>query len=460
MNDDNDTTKQPSPEALKRVGAAERFPDLMPGVLFVTCPGGCSLRVEACRQVCEQSHLDRSIDNPHLECRRCAVGLALWSGIEQDNDEPLATQPDTRNLCPRCSRTANRLIAPNKPGSTLCVSCWNREREASTGANARGRVSRTPPFVSPFLIGIGKGWQVWHGTHQGEVLIRAMRANPGARFHDRRPGPVAATRRDGFVYYCPEHREPLRWNGGDGHAGEVELACPRCQPWAAHLSVAPVSQVLTIQTASDAAHQYRNATLPDNAVWTASVCADCKAAPLVISKAPVKGKPRREIVVSCPSCGSSASARPGGRTWTDEYIVVPEFAQNEKRSLAKIPVVLPQKERAQKERAQPLKRPGTGRSPGRPRKRIPLRIERVPESRFNRLTLSILGAIGRWEYINKILSTISPERGDAATLIALADHIRTNIPERETYDRTHPPYPDHQAPQPHGLRSTGKGREI
>ncbi|HFE7065079.1 TPA: hypothetical protein ACF98W_004576 [Salmonella enterica subsp. enterica serovar Newport] len=428
MNDDNDTTEatQPNPAALERVGATEKFPEQLPGVLFVTCPGGCSLRVEACRKIYEQSHLDRTIDNPHLECRRCAVGLALWSGIEQDNDEPLATQPDTRNLCPRCSRTANRLIAPNKPGSTLCVSCWNREREASTGANARGRVSRTPPFVSPFLIGIGKGWQVWHGTHQGEALVRAMRANPGARFHDRRPGPVAATRRDGFVYYCPEHREPLRWNGGDGHAGEVELACPRCQPWAAPLSVAPAFQTVSFQTPQDAAHQYRNATLPDNAVWTASVCAKCRTAPLVISKAPVKGKPRREIVVSCPSCEASASAKPGGRTWTDEHIVVPEFAQNETRSLAKIPVILPQREQPQL-----LKRPGTGRGPGRPRKRIPLTLDRVPESRFNRLALSVLAAVGRWDYINDIIRRIDRDRGDAATLIALADHIRTNRPERD-----------------------------
>ena len=228
------------------------------------------------------------------------------------------------------------------------------------------------------------------------------------------------------MYYCHEHREPLRWNGGDGHAGEVELACPRCQPWAAPLSVAPTFQTVSFQTPHDAAHQYRNATLPDNAVWTASVCSDCKAAPLVISKAPVKGKPRREIVVSCPSCDSSASARPGGRTWTDEHIAVPEFTQNETRSLAKIPVILPQREQPQL-----LKRPGTGRGPGRPRKRIPLTLDRVPESRFNRLTLSVLAAVGRWDYINDIIRRIDRDRGDAATLIALADHIQTNRPERD-----------------------------
>ncbi|MDC0736376.1 hypothetical protein POI20_27435, partial [Phytobacter diazotrophicus] len=178
MDDDNDTMNQPPAEALRRVGAAERY-DLMPGVLFVTCPGGCSLRVEACRQVYQRSHEDKSIDNPHLECRRCPIGLALWVGTEQTPDAPLTTPADTRKLCPRCSRKDNRLIAPNKPGSSLCVSCWNREREATIGANARGRASRTPPFVSPFLIGIGDGWQVWYGIHQGEALIRAMRANPG-----------------------------------------------------------------------------------------------------------------------------------------------------------------------------------------------------------------------------------------------------------------------------------------
>ena len=85
----------------------------------------------------------------------------------------------------------------------------------------------------------------------------------------------------------------------------------------------------------------------------------------------------------------------------------------------------------QRERAQPLKRPGTGRSPGRPRKRIPLALERVPESRFNRLTLSVLAAVGRWDYINDIIRRIDRDRGDAATLIALADHIQTNRPERD-----------------------------
>lgn len=421
MNDDNDTNEstQPSTEALKCVGAAERFPDIMPGVLFVTCPGGCCLRVDACRQVYQQSHEDKSIDNPHLECRRCVTGLVLWSGIEQDNDAPPVALPDTRNLCPRCSRTANRLISPNNPGASLCVSCWNRERETRKGANARGRANRTPPFVSSFLIGIGDGWQVWHGIHQGEAIIRAMRANPGAQFHDRRPGPVATTRRDGFVYYCPEHREPLRWDGGDGHNGQVTIACPRCQPWAASLSVAPVGQVLTIQTASDAAHQYRNAALPDNAVWTASVCAKCRTSPLVIGKAPVKGKRRRTITVTCPACGDSATEKPGGTTWTDEDIRVPEYVQNEIRGLSAIPVVLPQREQG----SRPAQR--------RTRKRSALTLDRVPESRFNRLTLSVLAAVGRWDYINDIIRRIDRGRGDADTLIALADHIRTNRPERD-----------------------------
>lgn len=414
MNDDNDTNEstQPNPAALERVGATEKFPEQLPGVLFVTCPGGCSLRVEACRKIYEQSHLDRTIDNPHLECRRCPIGLALWVGTEQTPDAPLTTPADTRKLCPRCSRKDNRLIAPNKPGSSLCVSCWNREREATIGANARGRASRTPPFVSPFLIGIGDGWQVWYGIHQGEALARAMRANPGSRFHSRRPGPVAATP-DGFTYLCPEHSKPLRWDT-DEHQGVVSFACPSCTPTASALSVAPVMQPITIQTAQDAAYQYRNATLPDNAVWTASVCARCRTAPLIIGKAPVKGKPRRTITVTCPACGDSATDKPGGMTWTNENIQVPEYTQNETRSLAKIPVTMSQ-------RAQGI----------RPAQSHPLRIERVPESRFNRLTLSVLAAVGRWDYINDIIRRIERDRGDAATLIALADHIRTNRPERD-----------------------------
>ncbi|MCL0178630.1 hypothetical protein M2T33_28790, partial [Klebsiella pneumoniae] len=67
-------------------------------------------------------------------------------------------------------------------------------------------------------------------------------------------------------------------------------------------------------------------------------------------------------------------------TWTDENIQVPEYTQNETRSLAKIPVTMSQ-------RAQGI----------RPAQSHPLRIERVPESRFNRLTLSVLAAVGRWD---------------------------------------------------------------
>ncbi|MGQ6042759.1 hypothetical protein ACUNGT_25705, partial [Serratia sp. IR-2025] len=58
-------------------------------------------------------------------------------------------------------------------------------------------------------------------------------------------------------------------------------------------------------------------------------------------------------------------------------------------------------------------------------------LDRVPESRFNRLALSVLAAVGRWDYINDIIRRIDRNRGDAATLIALADHIRTNRPERD-----------------------------
>jgi hypothetical protein len=44
VNDDNDTNEstQPNPAALERVSATEKFPEQLPGVLFVTCPGGCS----------------------------------------------------------------------------------------------------------------------------------------------------------------------------------------------------------------------------------------------------------------------------------------------------------------------------------------------------------------------------------------------------------------------------------
>lgn len=87
MNDDNDTNEstQPNPAALERVSATEKFPEQLPGVLFVTCPGGCSLRVEACRQIYEQSHLDRTIENPTSS----ATGAPLASRFGSVPNSPL-----------------------------------------------------------------------------------------------------------------------------------------------------------------------------------------------------------------------------------------------------------------------------------------------------------------------------------------------------------------------------------
>ena len=63
-------------------------------------------------------------------CVVCPLG-ALNAGVEQS---PAAGAVESiRMICPRCERPAQRLIHDR-----LCVSCYNREREALIGKNAKG----------------------------------------------------------------------------------------------------------------------------------------------------------------------------------------------------------------------------------------------------------------------------------------------------------------------------------
>lgn len=60
----------------------------------------------------------------------CPIGAA---NAGQSMPSTAQATEDFRMMCPRCCRLSDRMI-----GKRLCVSCYNREREALIGKNAKG----------------------------------------------------------------------------------------------------------------------------------------------------------------------------------------------------------------------------------------------------------------------------------------------------------------------------------
>ncbi len=65
-----------------------------------------------------------------IACRRCQVG-AIHS--DERSYEDSVSRFATNTVCPRCGGRGRRLIR-----NSICVSCYNREREVLLGRNARG----------------------------------------------------------------------------------------------------------------------------------------------------------------------------------------------------------------------------------------------------------------------------------------------------------------------------------
>ncbi|RMD61673.1 hypothetical protein D6833_07940 [Candidatus Parcubacteria bacterium] len=90
------------------------------------------LSVETCaanhRRACAEGDAWDSVCA--IACRRCHLG-ALHA-----DDKPYEGVPSrfvVSTVCPRCGARGRRLIR-----NSICISCYNREREALIGRNARG----------------------------------------------------------------------------------------------------------------------------------------------------------------------------------------------------------------------------------------------------------------------------------------------------------------------------------
>lgn len=107
----------------------------MPETLdMVDCaPQRMRLTRQGCARLWTSTQDPKRPPQPHegrWECRHCPIGAANAGGVVA----PAAAALESLALiCPRCERATDRII-----NDWLCVSCYNRHREAMAGRNAKG----------------------------------------------------------------------------------------------------------------------------------------------------------------------------------------------------------------------------------------------------------------------------------------------------------------------------------
>lgn len=331
------------PEKLQLVGAVEAYPDLMPGILFVTCPDTAKscVSVSTCQRLHEETTTRKADPEACARpCSRCATGVILWRG------ESSRLPPVNVDHCPRCGRTAGRLVGKTNgnratPWGICCVSCWNRVAENKKGVGARGNPIMQPPLMAPWLIGHmeagAPAWSVWIGDSQSEAIQRRLLRNPSTEFHNQQPGITGFDTSGHAVYFCDKHRQtPLRWdwNRDTPTVGPVRFYCPDCEPKARPLPLAIPRAPLQFMTVQEAAQVYSSFT---GKADTSSICADCHRAPLRITSA------RSGFVTACcPCCDASAISHCGSssQSWLDRSLSNRDFLASIGRHTAISPLAV------------------------------------------------------------------------------------------------------------------------
>ncbi|RON06221.1 hypothetical protein [Pseudomonas brassicacearum] len=133
-------------------------------------------------------------DARFMICRGCVIGEIHATGVDPlkalraAGQRAIVGSPDEGRRCTRCSRSGSRIV-----GGTLCVSCWNREREFAKGVNGKGTAPITFVPLEDRRVGImveGRpAWMRVEGTQNDrEPVTRTIRQREGARFHGQHPG--------------------------------------------------------------------------------------------------------------------------------------------------------------------------------------------------------------------------------------------------------------------------------
>lgn len=139
------------------------------------------ISVDECAERFDRSTSDPRNPERFCSCKRCPVGAQHKIELTALQAEQLeALPPVIRSVgggaaCVRCGSVGKRIVS-----RTLCVSCWNREREHLIGRNAKGNVPAAFKPVTPRRVGVmGEDgtpeWRIFPGQNPAEPIARAAR---------------------------------------------------------------------------------------------------------------------------------------------------------------------------------------------------------------------------------------------------------------------------------------------
>jgi hypothetical protein len=107
-------------------------------------------------------------------CRGCPIGAANAGEPEQHDSVAL------EGVCVRCHRPSTRLLKEK----SICVSCWNREREVRIGKDRRGHVPKSLPRARQHVVtATGPDGPVdlaWSSASAVETVLYAMKKTQGS----------------------------------------------------------------------------------------------------------------------------------------------------------------------------------------------------------------------------------------------------------------------------------------
>lgn len=106
------------------------YPEI-PGKQHFTCDRyHAAISIDACSLNWKAANIHNS--ELRAKCKSCSVGASHAGAIDTNMSPFRGSQ-----ICARCHKTTNRLIGKSSACS-ICVSCYNRQREMLIGKNAKG----------------------------------------------------------------------------------------------------------------------------------------------------------------------------------------------------------------------------------------------------------------------------------------------------------------------------------
>ena len=225
-------------------------------------------------------------------CRQCPIGRR-HAGKENDPEAGIAPKAYT---CTRCGSQGTRMI----PKYRLCVSCYNREREAARGRNAKNKRPVNFKPLRPRLAGVmiegQPAWILPQCQNETEPMARSVLMNGANGVHDQQPAEVA--------WHTDYHRWEYR--DDEGHAlvlGAVSDGMLAMRPVGFGEAPTAPMQTSSTMTAGELTTWLRligdEAELASEYQHQPHVCASCEAGVLRARK-----KAGR-IEVICPTCKAS-----------------------------------------------------------------------------------------------------------------------------------------------------------